>query len=115
MPIEPVFIENPVVARIGVRYVAIYDSDIVNSPDINYHKEANSVGYTTSADGIHWSAGGRIIVQPKGPANWSKDIRTPLGLINEGNSEFTLFYTAEDNKRYWPVSIVRLKLTTKTP
>jgi len=112
--IEPVFLENPIVTRIGDLYVAVYDSDIVNSPDYNYHKEANSVGYATSADGVLWSTGGRIIVQPQGPANWATDIRTPLGLIDEGNDTFTLFYTAENKKRFWPVSIIRLKMIKET-
>ena len=111
---EPVFIENPIVTRIGDLYVAVYDSDIVNSPDFHYHKESHSVGYSTSADGIHWSTGGRIIVQPPGPANWSVDIRTPLGLVDEGNDTFTLFYTAENKKKFWPVSVIRLKMIKET-
>jgi hypothetical protein len=115
LPIEPVFIENPVVTRIGELYVAVYDCDVANPPDFNYHTEAHSVGYATSADGIHWSNGGRIIVQPPGPANWSSDIRTPLGLIDEGGGIFTLFYTAENAKRFWPVSMIRLKLVRDNP
>ena len=111
---EPAFIENPIVTRIGDLYVAVYDSDIVNPPDFSYHKEAHSVGYATSADGIHWSTGGRIVVQPQGPANWSTDIRTPLGLVDEGNDTFTLFYTAENKKRFWPVSVIRLKMIKET-
>ena len=112
LSIEPVFIENPVVSRIGDLYVAVYDSDIVHAKDSEYHREAHSVGYATSGDGIEWSAGSRIIVQPPGPANWSTDIRTPLGLVNEGSDKFSLFYTAENKKRFWPVSMVRVKMTT---
>jgi len=63
---------------------------------------------------LNWSKGGRIVVQPPGPANWSVDIRTPLGLIDEGNDTFTLFYTAEDNKRFWPVSKIKLKMVKET-
>jgi hypothetical protein len=107
---EPAFLENPIVTRIGDLYVAVYDSDIVNPPDFRYHAEKTSVGYTTSTDGIHWSMGGRIVVQPPGSANWSVDIRTPLGLVDEGNDTFTLFYTAENKKRFWPVSIIKLKI-----
>ena len=115
LPIEPVFNENPIVTRIGDLYVAVYDSDIVNAPAAKYYKEATSVGYTTSTDGIHWSKGGRIVVQPRGPANWSVDIRTPLGLIDEGNDTFTLFYTAEDKKKFWPLSKIKLKMIKETP
>ena len=111
---EPAFLENPIVTRIGDLYVAVYDSDIVNSPDFNYHAEPTSIGYSTSTDGIHWSMGGRIVVQPPGPANWSVDIRTALGLIAEGNDTFTLFYTAENKKRFWPVSIIKLKIIKET-
>lgn len=115
LTIEPVFIENPIVTRIGDLYVAVYDSDVVAPPDFDYHKEGHSVGYATSTDGIHWSAGGRITVQPAGPAHWSVDIRTPLGLIDEGNGMFTLFYTAENDKRFWPVGRVQLKLSKEAP
>ena len=81
---------------------------------MSYHKESHSVGYATSSDGIHWSAGGRIIVQPEGPANWSTDIRTPLGLIEEGNGVFSLFYTAENRKRFWPLGMIRLNRVKET-
>lgn len=109
---EPVFVENPLVTRIGDLYVAVYDSDVVNPPDsgCRYRQEKTSIGYTTSIDGIHWAKGGRIVVQPPGPANWSTDIRTPLGLIDEGNDSFTLFYTAANAKRFWPVSMIKLKM-----
>jgi hypothetical protein len=110
---EPAFLENPIVTRIGDLYVAVYDSDIVNPPDFSYHAEPTSIGYSTSTDGIHWAKGGRIVVQPPGSANWSTDIRTPLGLIDEGNDTFTLFYTAENKKRFWPLSIIKLKIIDK--
>ncbi|MCX6973491.1 MAG: hypothetical protein NTZ94_04165 [Verrucomicrobia bacterium] len=114
LPIEPVFNENPIVTRIGDLYVAVYDSDVVNPPKNTYYKEKTSVGYSTSTDGIHWAKGGRIVVQPPGSANWSVDIRTPLGLIDEGNDTFTLCYTAENKKRFWPVSMITLKLVKET-
>jgi hypothetical protein len=41
-------------------------------------------------------------------------IRTPLGLIDEGNDTFTLFYTAENKKKFWPVSMIRLKMVKET-
>jgi len=116
LSIEPVFTENPIVTRIGDLYVAIYDSDIVNAKDFNYHKEPHSVGYATSTDGLHWSTGGRITVQPPGPANWSSDIRTPLGLIDEGNGVFSLLYTGELRRsRFFPVGMVKLKLAKVKP
>jgi hypothetical protein len=83
LPIEKVFIENPVVTPLDDgTYAAVYDSNV-----------PNAIGYTWSADGIHWSPGEAIIVQPKGKGAWADDVRTPLGLIPEGNDQFTLFYT----------------------
>jgi hypothetical protein len=116
LSMEPVFTENPIVTRIGDLYVAIYDSDVVDAKDFNYHKEPNSVGYATSTDGLHWSTGGRITVQPPGSANWSSDIRTPLGLIDEGNGVFSLLYTGElKRSRFFPVGMVKVKLAKVKP
>lgn len=83
VPIEPHFIENPVVTRLksGI-YAAVYDNEV-----------PNSIGYTFSADGIHWSRGRSLIVQPKGRGFWSDHVRTPLGLVPEGDHRFTIFYT----------------------
>jgi hypothetical protein len=33
-----------------------------------------------------------------------------MACIDEGNDTFTLFYTAEDKKRFWPVSMIKLKM-----
>lgn len=83
--IEPIFIENPIVSRLaGGVYVAVYDT-----------KEPESIGYTFSGDGIHWSVGQHLVVQ-KGAGVWSNDVRTPLGLIEEGRDKFTVFYTANE-------------------
>ena len=65
-------------------YVAVYDT-----------KADRSIGYTFSADGIHWSAGQHLVVQ-KGDGVWSNDVRTPLGLVEEGKDRFTLFYTGNE-------------------
>ena len=84
--IEPRFIENPIVTHLehGI-YVAVYDNNV-----------ANSIGYTPSTDGIHWTAGRSLVVQrPEGV--WASEIRTPLGLVPEGGSLFTLFYTANQD------------------
>jgi len=85
LKVEPRFIENPIVSRLADgTYVAVYDT-----------KEANSIGYTFSSDGIHWSAGQHLLVQ-SGKGVWSNDVRTPLGLVEEGKDTFTLFYTANE-------------------
>ena len=111
--IEPVMMENPIVTRIGDIYVAVFDADLLNPAERKYYFEKHSVGYATSPDGIHWSKGGRIIVQPEGEGNWAKVLKTPLGLVDEGNGLFTLVYTAEDKKGFRPVGMVKVKLVQK--
>ena len=87
LKIEPQFIENPIVSRLADgAYVAVYDT-----------KEPESIGYSFSSDGVHWSAGQHLVVQ-KGAGVWSDDVRTPLGLIEEGKNNFTIFYTANERK-----------------
>jgi hypothetical protein len=83
LSVEPTFIENPIVSRLADgSYIAVYDS----------HKP-NSIGYTFSGDGIHWSPGLQLTVQ-SGSGIWATEVRTPLGLIDDGNGQFTLFYSA---------------------
>jgi hypothetical protein len=85
LPIEKVFTENPIVTKLDDgACVAVFDTDI-NNP--------NAIGYTLSSDGVHWTRGVRLIVQPRGKGFWADVVRTPLGLIPEGNGTFTLFYT----------------------
>jgi hypothetical protein len=85
LKVEPRFIENPIVTELSDgTYVAVYDS---HTP--------NSIGYTFSSDGLHWSAGQHLTVQD-GPGVWASEVRTPLGLIPEKKDSFTLFYTANE-------------------
>ena len=92
LKVEKIYWENPLVSRIGGWYVAVYDAVAPGAPTY-IHNGGHIAGYTCSKDGIHWLPGGRILVQPDGPANWSSDLRTPLGLIPEGNGIYTMFYT----------------------
>jgi hypothetical protein len=83
--IEKRFIENPIVTKLDDgTYVAVYDTDA-----------PNAIGYTFSRDGTHWSPGQHLVVQ-EGSGIWASEVRTPLGLIPEGNDSFTLFYTANE-------------------
>jgi len=82
------FTENPVVTRLpDGSYIAVCDTFV-----------DNAVAYTWSADGLHWSPGRPLIVQPKGKGVWADDVRTPLGLIPEGGGRYTLFYTGYQKK-----------------
>lgn len=109
LPIEPLFIENPVVARISAHYAAVYDSSLSPQPG-QWVAEPRHIGIAFSADGTHWPRGGRLAVQPPdGPAQWSEDLRTPLGLIPEEDGNFTVLYTAQNrSERFWSVGLARL-------
>ncbi len=110
-PIEPVFVENPVVSRVGSQWAAVYDNCAAGS---TYIPEGRHVGCSFSADGVHWPKGSDLAVQPAtGPAQWSEDIRTPLGLIAEDDGTFTLLYTGQlRGQKFWPVGLARLRLKT---
>ena len=85
LKVEPRFIENPIVTRLADgTYAAVYDTDA-----------PNAIGYTLSADGIHWGPGQHLVVQSDDRI-WATEVRTPLGLVDEGTDSFTLFYTANE-------------------
>jgi hypothetical protein len=109
---DPEFIENPIVTKIhDSLYVAVYDG-------ANKHE----ISYSWSKDGIHWNKE-QLLVLPNAP-DWLHAMRTPLGLIHEGNTQFTLFFTAFDGKNatrvlplwhdgFGNIGRVRVKLVTK--
>lgn len=109
-PIEPVFIENPVVTKLASHYAAVYDNCAEGD---TYIPEGRHVGFSLSADGIHWPKGCKLAVQPHdGPAQWSDDVRTALGLIPEDDGTFTLLYTAKVRGRnFWSVGLSRYSLS----
>lgn len=85
LKVENRFIENPIVTKLSDgTFIAVYDTDV-----------PNAIGYTVSSDGIYWSAGQHLVVQ-EGDDVWANEVRTPLGLIDEGKGLFTLFYTANE-------------------
>jgi hypothetical protein len=90
-PIEQVFIENPIVTRLrDGRYLAVYD--ITSDPDV--------IGYSISADGMHWPPGRSLAIQTA-KGKWSPEIRTPLGLVEEADGVFTVFYTGFEQVPDW--------------
>lgn len=108
-PIEPVFIENPLVTKVGSLFVAVYDNC---APGDTYIAEGRHIGCSVSTDGFHWPKGRDVAVQPgTGPAQWSEDLRTPLGLVAEDDGTFTVFYTGKlRGQNFWPLGLARLQL-----
>jgi hypothetical protein len=85
--IQKTFIENPIVTKLADgTYALVYDNHV-----------DHSVGYSFSKDGIHWSAGKVLTVQ-SAKGIWASEVRTPLGLIPEGNDSFLMFYTANQQE-----------------
>lgn len=84
-PIERHFVENPIVYSVEGVYVAIYDVDI---------DDPHAVGYAFSSDGVRWSQGRRLTLQPQERFQ----LRTPISLIREEDGTYSLFYTAYDKK-----------------
>jgi len=88
--LETHFIENPIVTPApGGGFLCVYDSE-------GY----DAIGWAFSKDGINWGKGNRLVIQPQS-MQWAKDVRTPLGLIDNGNNRFTLFYTGFEEAPDW--------------
>jgi hypothetical protein len=91
LPIEPTFIENPIVERLpDGTFAAVYDN--TTDPD--------AIGFTWSKDGSEWSAGQSVVIQPS-KGKWSPEVRTPLGLVAEGDGTYTVFYTGFEQPADW--------------
>lgn len=69
------------------------------------------IGYSVSADGIHWPAGRLLNVQIEGPGARSTGARTPLSLIREPDGTYSLFCTGFRNRAHAAagLAIVRLE------
>lgn len=102
--------ENPIVTRLkSGRYVAVFDT-ILNSPGKHYMADGNLIGYADSIDGLHWSIANQLKLDCE--KLWAKDVRTPLGLVEEPNGTCTVFYTAlAKQERYWNVGMLRVRLS----
>jgi len=84
--------ENPIVQELKENlYVALFDGCGV------YQK----FGYMVSSDGLHWSK--PIIINLENyPDKWWGLTRTPLGLIDEGEGNYSLYFTAY-NKNFYQI------------
>jgi len=83
-------IENPLVTRIGDgRFIALFDGC----------GDTRKIGYLVSYDGVHWSK--EIFFELEEEINpWWGLTRTPLGLIQESEDIFTVYFSAYNKDFY---------------
>ncbi len=100
VPIEKVFIENPIVLhdRSGT-FLAVYDN-----------QAEGAIGYSFSSDGLNWHPG-RSLKMAGADGTWAADIRTPLGLVPEERNVYTVFFTGFETPPDWD-QIFRGKMQT---
>ncbi|MCD7899982.1 MAG: hypothetical protein LUH22_08935 [Bacteroides sp.] len=103
--IHPSFVENPIVSRLpNGLYIAVFDG----GPE--WLKLPNQIAYTLSKDGLNWTRARYIPIDVK-VKKWWDTMRTPLGLIPEGDGIYTIVYAAIDNnRRYHPMGMVQVKM-----
>lgn len=101
--LDPHFAENPVVSRLpDGRYVAMLDGG------------SRGPAYSVSENGLDWSRASFLDLAEVGGKWWSR-MRTPLGLIDEGDGVFTVFHTAYAEGGFHgfaKVGMARLRLKT---
>lgn len=80
--LEPKFIENPIVTEIkGRGWICVYDN-----------AGNNEIGWGFSQNGTDWTRGKPNVVAPDSASwSWNKDIRTPLGIVYEGDNRYSIF------------------------
>ena len=114
LSIEPVFIENPIVTRIGNLYVAVYDSDTVNAPDFDTIR--NPFGGICHFRGRHPLVGRwpdhRPTTRPGELVHRHPDA---AGTDRRRPQRGSPCLHGQNKKRFWPVSMIRLKLAAETP
>lgn len=103
--IHPRFVENPIVSQLpNGLYIAVFDG----GPE--WLKLPNMIAYTLSKDGVNWSEAHYLPIDTK-VKKWWHTMRTPLGLIPEGNDIYTIVYAAVNNEmRFHPMGMVQVKL-----
>lgn len=88
------FTENPTAYALpnGAGFVAVFDAlfDEVTTG------RNQAIGFGFSADGVNWRSeeGAAVPVVAPGEPFWAQVIRTPLGMVDEGDGTWSVFYTA---------------------
>jgi len=103
------FIENPVVTKIkNGLYIMVADAGY-DSTGLS----RSAFGYCWSKDGINWSKERLCYLENKVP-HWWKWMRTPLCLIQDNDSIYTVFHTAYDKNDFGSVGMIKVKLSIDT-
>lgn len=90
LDVEPRYWENPVVTKLSDgSFAAVYEND-AGDPALR-----RSFGLMSSPDGMTWKNEGAVMV-PDEPASWAHRIRTPLGLLVDGD-RFRIYFTGFDD------------------
>ena len=108
--IHPTFLENPIVTQLpNGTYIAMFDG---GPTDLGL---PNMFGYSLSREGKTWSEATYFPIETK-VNKWWKTMRTPLGLIPEGDNIYTIIYTAwRAEGRFHPIGMARVRLTMGVP
>ena len=103
------FAENPVVTKLeNGLYVAVVDAGYDSTG-----LKRSAFGYLWSKDGIHWSKERLCYLENK-VQHWWQMMRTPLCLIREKDSTYSVFFTAYDKKNYGSLGMLKVKLSIDT-
>ncbi|WP_391570709.1 hypothetical protein [Cohnella sp.] len=96
--IDETWVENPIVSRLADgRYAAVFDGG----------PEHGTFGYSVSEDGYRWSRGQYVHFRKGG---WIKDVRTPLGLLDNEDGTYAIYYTAFDHGLYGSLGKVTVRI-----
>lgn len=83
--IDPTFVENPIVKRLpGGSYFLLFDGGM-----------ADHISYSTSSDGLSWAPAKRLVLPAARPPSLH-EMRTPLGMVENGDGSYDLYFTAFD-------------------
>ena len=102
--IHPWFVENPIVTQLPDKtYIAMFDGgpEYLNLP--------NMFGYSLSLDGVKWSKATYFPIRNR-VNKWWTTMRTPIGLVSEGDGVYSIIYAAINDERFHPIGLVRVRL-----
>jgi hypothetical protein len=111
------WVENPIIAKVEGGWVATWD--YVAGGGQERGAELPYLGFSWSKDGINWppEQSQLVSVLPEGaPASdpmWTDLVRTPTGLIDIGDSKYTLFYAARDTRN--TTKVLQITQTLHSP